>query len=347
MHPLSQARASGPDREDGASAAPLVLGAATRAAFDLARRAAGAELPVLVLGESGTGKELVARTVHAASPRRAAPLVVFDCAAVAPSLVEDQLFGHEAGAFTGAGGRRKGVFEEAQGGTVFLDEVGELPLAVQPKLLRVLEAKKVQRLGSSREVDVDVRIVAATNRDLDAMARDGRFRLDLLYRIGAFTMTLLPLRERPDEIVAFARHFLARAGRGVPLELSEEAAALLVRHAWPGNLRELKNEMERARVLAGDGAILPAHFSERVRAAAAGGSAERAAGAPAAAAGAGTAVHAAVPASLAELDVHRRRLEKDAVVRALAVAGGNQTTAARDLGMSRSTLLRRMKRFGL
>ena len=244
MSALCAARTRDAAPGPGDPSEPLVFGPATQAAFELARRAARAELPVLVLGESGTGKELVAWTVHAASPRRAAPYVVFDCAAAAASLVEDQLFGHEAGAFTGAGGRRKGIFEEAEGGTVLLDEVGELPLAVQPKLLRVLEAKKVRRLGGAREIDVNVRIVAATHRDLDEMSADGRFRLDLLHRIGAFTMTLQPLRSRAEELLPFARHFLARAGAAAAGGTGAAPPVLLSPEAY--------GESEEARRLSGE-----------------------------------------------------------------------------------------------
>ena len=216
------------------------------------QRVAQTEATVLLLGESGTGKELFARAVHHLSERRNKPFVAVNCAAIPETLIENELFGHERGAFTGAGDRRLGKFELASGGTVFLDEIGELPLAVQGKLLRVIEEKVVDRIGGRAPVPVDVRVVSATNRDLKAAVETGEFRRDLFFRLAVFPLEIPPLRDRKGDIVLLAKHFAAQLGkelRGREATFSEEAIEVLRAHRWPGNVRELENAIERACIL--------------------------------------------------------------------------------------------------
>lgn len=216
------------------------------------QRIAPTESTVLLLGESGTGKELFARAIHRLSPRALHPLVALNCAAIPEGLIENELFGHERGAFTGADSRRAGRFELAHGGTLFLDEIGELPLAVQGKLLRVLEEKKVERLGGGAATRADVRVIAATNRDLEAEVKAGRYRADLFYRLNVFPIRIPGLRERAEDVLTLAEYFLDRFRReyGKPkLRLSADAAAALKAHRWPGNVRELQNLMERISIL--------------------------------------------------------------------------------------------------
>jgi transcriptional regulator with GAF, ATPase, and Fis domain len=202
----------------------------------------------LLIGETGTGKDVVARSVHAASPRKAGPFEVVDCGAIAINLVESELFGHEKGAFTGAVSASAGAFERAKGGTIFLDEIGELPLELQPRLLRVIEARQIRRLGGKKWIDVDVRIVAATTRDLKEEVRAGRFRSDLYFRLAVVTAAVPPLRERTEDIALIAEHMLA--GFGAELVIDPSALAQLRSYAWPGNVRELRNVLERASLLA-------------------------------------------------------------------------------------------------
>jgi DNA-binding NtrC family response regulator len=216
------------------------------------QRVAQTAATVLLLGESGTGKELFALAVHHLSNRRDKPFVAINCAAIPETLIENELFGHERGAFTGATDRRQGKFELASGGTVFLDEIGELPLAVQSKLLRVIEEKVVDRIGGRAPVEVDVRVVAATNRDLKAAVENGQFRGDLFFRLAVFPLEIPPLKERGEDIVLLARNFASTLGkelRGREASLSEEAIAALRKHSWPGNVRELENAIERACIL--------------------------------------------------------------------------------------------------
>jgi DNA-binding NtrC family response regulator len=220
-----------------------------RAAVDKVVRAAQAEVSILVLGESGTGKELVARMVHEASPRAAGPFVVVNCATLSPHLVASELFGHERGAFTGAAERHVGIFEQAHGGTLFLDEIGELPLEQQPALLRVIETQRVRRVGAQEERPIDVRIVAATNRDLRASG-DREFRADLYHRLAGLEVRLPPLRERPSDIVMLARRFAADLdGTLGARTIAPSAFAMLLAHTWPGNVRELRNAIYRAALL--------------------------------------------------------------------------------------------------
>jgi transcriptional regulator with GAF, ATPase, and Fis domain len=314
-----------------------VIGKGLEATFELAQRAARGDATVLVHGETGAGKELVARAIHAASPRRSGPFVVVDCGAIAAGLVESALFGHEKGAFTGAIKASAGAFRAASGGTIFLDELGELPLELQPKLLRVLQEREVQPVGADAPVPVDVRVVCGTNRDLAAEVAAGRFREDLLYRLRVVEIAVPPLRARKGDIAGLAEHFLdrsaARAGRP-PRRLAPDALEALLDHDWPGNVRELEHAIEAAAVYAlgdeihaGDLPIADALFKKR--------------GERAIVAGAGAG------ATRAGLRETLEELERDRLAAALAQEGGNRTRAARALGMSRGALLRRLRRYGL
>jgi two-component system response regulator GlrR len=234
---------------------PMVGGsAAMRAVYAILERTAPSTATILVSGETGTGKELVAEAVHAASPRKDRPLVVVDCGAIPPALIESELFGHVRGAFTDARDDRIGAFERAHGGTLFLDEIGELPLELQPKLLRVVESRSIQRVGESARRAVDVRLIAATNRELAAEVEAGRFRQDLFFRLAVVGVRLPALRERGDDVLSLARHILERLGRPDAIDLDAVAPALLS-YAWPGNVRELRNALERAIHLGADHAI--------------------------------------------------------------------------------------------
>ncbi len=233
---------------------PLVgRSSAMRALFATIERAANSEATMLLHGESGTGKELVAEAIHQASPRRRGPFVVFDCSAVSPNLIESELFGHEKGAFTGAEQRRRGVLEEAAGGTVFMDEIGELPLELQPKLLRVLESRRIRAVGSNRTVPLDVRFVAATHRDLAQEVNQGSFREDLYYRLAVVRVTIPPLRERKEDIPLLVEHLTGQIFAGQPERAKSMLRAMrpeqwqkLAGHSWRGNVRELRNTVERA-----------------------------------------------------------------------------------------------------
>jgi DNA-binding NtrC family response regulator len=232
---------------------------AMRQVFELVDRVGGSEAAVTILGETGTGKELVARALHARSPRRDGPFVPVNTSAIAESLIESELFGHEKGAFSGAERMRKGAFEEADRGTIFLDEIGERPVDLQPKLLRVLELGEVKRVGASRPITVNVRIVAATHRDLRALVRAGKFREDLFYRLCVVPITVPPLRRRRGDVAALADAFLQRASpRGLVLRWSPEALAKLEGYDWPGNVRQLRNVVQRALLFRGEGLVVPA-----------------------------------------------------------------------------------------
>ncbi len=285
----------------------------------LVEKVAKSELSVLVLGETGAGKERVAELVHQRSARAKGPLLRLSAAALSETLLESELFGHEKGAFTGAMAAKPGLLESAQGGTVFLDEIGELPLSTQAKLLRVLEQREVLRVGALKPRAIDVRFVSATNRDLEAESAAGRFRQDLYFRLNGVTVTIPPLRERRAEILPLAKSFIGAAEPA----LSPEAAALLERYRWPGNVRELRNVIERA-VLLSDGKLITAEHLPVDK---------MTASEPQAAAG--------PPKALSpELEA-----ERQSIVDALASCAGNQTHAARKLGISRGTLLIKMDAF--
>ncbi len=283
------------------------------------QRLAASELPVLITGETGTGKELVARALHRASPRAAGPFVAINCAALAESLAESELFGHERGSFTGANVRRIAVFESADGGALLLDEIGELTPAVQAKLLRALQERAVQRVGANRPVSVDVRILAATNRDLAAEAKLGRFREDLYYRLAGATLTVAPLRDRARDIDALARHFVAR-GRTLH-SLSPALMERLHQYDWPGNVRELEHAISHCLALAEGKELLPEHLPAAI------------AGADAKGAGA--------------LRDRVDQTERQTIVAALERNHGNQSKTARMLGISRRALIYKMERHGL
>jgi DNA-binding NtrC family response regulator len=290
--------------------------------LDLLEKVAPTSANVLLLGESGVGKEVIARCIHQHSRRSDRPFVAVNCAALSPTLVESELFGHERGAFTGAVARRHGVFERARGGTLFLDEIGELDPALQAKLLRVIQEKKFERLGGEETLETDVRIISATNRDLQREIQEGRFRADLYYRLSAFPIEIPPLRERPADIDALADHFVSLAAvrfQKPRLRLSDSARFQLRAHPWPGNVRELENVIERAAILS-DGEILPEHLPFS------GG-------------------RTVDPASAGTLNV--RELERRAIEEALRKHNGNRTRAARELGISLRTLQYRLKEYGL
>ena len=314
---------------------------AMAAVLEQAALAARSQISVLVLGETGVGKEVMAHTIHRLSPRAAGPFLALNCAALSESLLESELFGHEKGAFTGALGARAGLFEAAEGGTVFIDEVGDMPPSVQVKLLRVIEERKVLRVGARAARPVDVRFVAATNRDLLAEIGRGTFRQDLYFRLNGFTLTLPPLRRRVSEIAPLAAEFAAQASRQLDRHapaISPEALGLLERHAWPGNIRELRNTVERAVVLCQGALILPEHLPTHLVA----GAARAPAAAPP--------EHAEPPsteASVEQLTLALDEVERRRVVRALEACDGNQTRAAELLGISRTTLVARIEQYGL
>jgi two-component system response regulator AtoC len=290
-------------------------------------RIAASEAPVLLAGESGTGKELLAAALHRLSPRREGPFVQVNGATLAESLAEAQLFGAVRGAYTGADRDRAGLFEAADGGTLFLDEVAELPPPVQAKLLRVVQDGEVHRLGSWRPLRVDVRLVAATHRDLEAEVAHGRFRRDLFFRLNVIPVRVPPLRERLDEIPELAAFLAARLAGGVPVEVQPEALALLRAHPWPGNVRELRNALEHALVL-GDGATVRVEdLPEALR--------RPASGVPARPGG-----EAAASEPLARTEARR-------ILEALEAERGNRSAAARRLGITRRTLLYRMRKHGI
>jgi len=306
---------------------------AIRATRDLIRKVAPADAPVLIQGESGTGKELVAAEIHAGSKRSRGPFVVLNCAAVPDTLLEAEMFGFERGAFTGAVQRKPGHFKLADHGTLFMDEIGELPLAVQAKLLRAIELGEFTPLGSLKPAKVDVRILAATNRNIAELVKGGAFREDLFYRLNVFPITIPPLRERREDIVPIAEHFLRRLrgapaakGGGGPL-IGAEAAAKLTAYSWPGNVRELRNVLERAVILAGDRPIAAEHILTS-----------------------GAHVESASPGSeLRSLvgEMALPEIERNLIVLALEAAGGNKSKAAAVLGITRRTLYGRLRKFGL
>lgn len=308
---------------------------ALREVLERAAKVAPTEATVLLAGESGTGKELVARAIHHASRRADGPFVAINCAALADTLLESELFGHERGAFTGADRQKPGRFELAAGGTLFLDEVGELSAAVQAKLLRVLQEREFQRVGGTATLQADVRLIAATNRNLDQDVQAGRFRDDLYYRLNVFAIQLPPLRERGEDVLLLADFFVrslgARMGKA-DLGLSRDAREALLNHAWPGNIRELQNAVERALIVSDGGLLTAAHL----------GIDSGAARVPAPLLP--TAVAAAAAAESAD---SLRDIERRMVLEAVRKAGGNKSRAAALLGLTRSQLYTRLKRHGL
>ena len=298
----------------------------------LARRVAATPMTVLILGETGVGKEIVATSIHRTSPRADQPFVALNCSALPETLLESLLFGHERGAFTGADRRHVGYFEAASGGTIFLDEIGEIPLALQPKLLRVLEQRAITRVGGTQTIPVDARVICATHRDLESEVRRQRFRDDLFFRLSGFTLAVPPLRQRRLDIVPlaqqFARQFALELGQP-PAVLSPEVIDAFERYDWPGNVRQLRNAVERAVVLAPGGTIALSDLPDEMQRSP----------------GEGAGSDPAIPVSSVRMKV--AEVERRAVEEALAECGGNQSRAARKLGMSRWALIRLMRKYGI
>jgi DNA-binding NtrC family response regulator len=299
---------------------------AMRKVLDLiSRAAASATTPVLLLGDSGTGKELLARTLHAESSRRGNPFLAVNCSAIPETLLESQLFGHRRGAFTDAREDRRGLFQEAEGGTLLLDEIGDMPLLLQSKILRVLQEREVHPLGAAFPNTVDVRIVAATHQDLDSLVHAGRFRQDLYYRLNVVSVRVPPLRERPEDLLPLTVHFLEKHGRRLgrsACTFSTEALEVLRGYAWPGNVRELENAVERALVLGRDDVIRIEDLPEALRGPT------------------GTGATGIRAQSMAEV-------EREHILRVLHAAQNNRAAAARMLGFDRKTLYRKLRAYGI
>jgi DNA-binding NtrC family response regulator len=308
-----------------------------KALLETVERVASSDATVLLTGETGTGKEVIARLIHGTSARVGKPMVAVNCGAIPENLVESELFGHAKGSFTGASERRVGRFVQADGGTLFLDEVGELPLSAQVKLLRVLQQREVTPIGEAQPVSVDVRIVAATHRDLEAMVADGKFRDDLYYRLNVVPLDVPPLRQRREDVPLLARHFLDERCRRVArrLAFSAEALEALCRYHWPGNVRELENLIERLTVLTRGDEITVADLPPRVRS----GDVPGGDGWPAA------------PPRLSDegIDLVKtlEEIEDRLIAEALRRAAGNKSHAAKLLGLNRTTLVEKLKRKGL
>jgi DNA-binding NtrC family response regulator len=309
-------------------------GPAMRKVFETVEKVAETDLTVLVRGESGTGKELVAQALHHRSPRRGRPFVAVNCAAISRELVESELFGHEKGAFTGADARRVGRFEAAEGGTIFLDEIGDMPLETQAKVLRVLQERSFERVGGTKPIDVEVRVVAATHRDLEAEVKRGRFREDLYYRLRVVELALPPLRQRPEDLALLVERFLDQLATRLGRErrrIDAAALARLARHGWPGNVRELRNVIEQAAVLAAGSVI----GEEDLRLG------DVVAGSPGAAGRDGDSGFA---------DAKRRateEFERSYLLRALRAHGGNVSRTAESIGMVRQSLQQKIRELGL
>jgi DNA-binding NtrC family response regulator len=299
-----------------------------REIFELIENVATRDVAVMVTGESGTGKELVARNIHELSPRRQKPFVAINAAAIPETLMESETFGHERGAFTGAVGMRPGCFEQAHGGTLFLDEIAEMPITLQPKLLRVLADGRVRRLGSSQEIEFDVRVVAATNRDPLLAISEGKLREDLYYRLNVVPVTLPPLRERQEDIPLIAHHFLNEFNRKHHTEITgitDEASNLMKAYVWPGNVRELRNVIERAVVLGRDKWLSAASLPTYIRTSSPTGR---------------TLVFSVGSTTVAEA-------ERELIVRTLQQAGNNKAEAARQLGVDVKTIYNKLKAYNI
>jgi two-component system, NtrC family, response regulator len=295
-----------------------------QAVFDLIRKVAGTNAPVLLLGESGTGKEMAAAAIHRCSARKDGPFVAINCNAIPENLLESELFGHEKGSFTGAHVQRKGLLETANGGTLFLDEIGELPPAIQVKLLRFLQEQRLQRVGGRQEIQVDTRLVAATNADLKELINNGKFREDLYFRLAVVTIRLLPLRERGEDIVSLAREFLQRCAsqNGQKMVFAPDALRAMNRYSWPGNVRELQNRVKRGVIMA-SGSRVSAKDLELDQ------------------------DNGLAASSATTLRQAREHVEREMVKQALKKNSGKITSAAADLGISRPTLYELMEKLGI
>jgi len=321
-------RAMAGSEEKPAADGVEIVGSSSRfcALLEQARHAARTDADILVEAESGTGKEVLAKFIHQASPRRLGPFVAVNCAAFPDTLLESELFGHARGAFTGATASKAGKFELANGGTLLLDEIGEMPLILQPKLLRVLQEREVDRLGDIRAVRVDVRVIATTNRPLHDLLKEGKFRLDLYYRLNVIPLTLLPLRQRREDIPELAEYFVRkyapRSGRA-GIRLSSELVARLQDHAWPGNIRELENFVRRALALS-TGSLVGTEVLEGIQF----GSSDRS-------------------KTVLEAGLTLEEAERQLVERTLEATGGNRTRAAEMLGVSLRTIRNKVREYGL
>ncbi|QAZ68182.1 sigma-54-dependent transcriptional regulator [Solidesulfovibrio carbinolicus] len=335
---------------DAEAAAEAIIGQspAMQELYKAIGRAAPTDATVLVRGESGAGKELVARAVYQHSLRADKPFLVINCVAIPETLLESELFGYEKGAFTGAAGRKVGKIEQANHGTVFLDEIGDMPMAIQAKLLRLLQEKNVERLGGRQVIPVDVRIIAATNRDLEAAVRQGQFREDLYYRLKVVTLTLPPLRERPGDIPLLVRYFLSRHAREMGQSnpgVSEEAMAKLIAHDWPGNVRELGNALKKALIFSRGAPLSPDEVRKAL-------GAPLRQGAEAAAGEDGDPIAETIRRELASgrdglFEELMDRFGHMVIRLALEATGGNRSQAARLLGLSRPTLIAKIEKYGL
>ena len=315
---------------------PDIVGASAAmvAAIELADKVAPHPSTVLITGESGTGKELFARLIHSASPRSRAPFIPVNCGAIPENLLESELFGHKKGAFTGADSDRVGLFEEASGGTLFLDEIGELPQQLQVKLLRALQEGEIRRVGESSSRDVDVRVVAATARDLETEVKEGKFRSDLFYRINVLNIHLPPLRHRTEDIPALVRHFVSYYNDRLGLQVTSvapEAMKSMLAYPWPGNVRELQNVVERAMVLAEGPEVQPDQLPPGVRD-------PKAESLP---------IVESLPADELSIKKHSAQLERRLIRRALELTDGNRTRAAEHLELSYRALLYKIRDYGL
>jgi transcriptional regulator with PAS, ATPase and Fis domain len=298
-----------------------------RRVIGLIERVASTSASIIITGESGTGKEEAARAIHNRSQRRRAPFVGINCAAIPESLVESQLFGHERGSFTGADRRHEGCFERANGGTLLLDEITEMRPEVQAKLLRVLEEHRVLRLGSNREIPIDVRVLAASNRSLDEAVRDGRLREDLYYRLAVFELELPPLRERLDDVPLLVEHFIKQFNRShdrAVQEVAQDCIAVLRSHSWPGNVRQLRNVIEGAVILCRSSIL---SLEDLPKLASRGKARE--------------------PVFIVRMGTSRHEVERELIVRTLAYASGDKARTAAILGMSRGTLYNRLESYKL
>jgi DNA-binding NtrC family response regulator len=318
------------DQPDPTGASHRIIGNSPqiREVQNLARRVAAADISVLITGESGTGKELVARTIHEQSPRRKGPFIPLNCAAVPAPLLESELFGHVAGAFTDAKGDHEGLFEQARGGTLLLDEIGDMPLEMQAKLLRAVQEGKARPVGGTEEKEFDCRILAATNKDLEEELDEGRFREDLYYRLNVVNIVLPPLRARGNDVLELAQHFIEQAGRRLGREVkgfSRPVAERLLRYDWPGNIRELANSMERAVALTRFSELTVDDLPEKLRDYRVTRN-----------------VLDAVPEMVSLEEVERLHIE-----RVLKSVDGNKSKAANILGVDRRTLYRKVERFGI
>jgi DNA-binding NtrC family response regulator len=313
-----------------------------RAVFEQVAAIAPFNTTVLITGETGSGKEIVARAIHQQSPRQASSLVPLNCAAIPEHLLEDELFGHVKGAFTGAQTAREGRFEQASGGTLFLDEIGDMSLPLQAKLLRVLQEREFEKLGSSRTIKVDVRIIAATSADLEQRIEKGSFRADLFYRLNVVHLRLPPLRERREDILPLSRHLLARFCQSAglpPKTLSPEAQTALLSYRWPGNVRQLQNAMERASAMTGVAPVIELNnLPQEVRGGATSGIT------PTLASDAAAVSETAIPDQGLSFDAVVTKVERELLLQSLNKAGGNKMRAAKLLNMKRTTFVEKLKR---